>query len=174
MNEPPDFTRTLADLRAAFDRSFALPPEEGSGGSLVDAVDLRAGDDRYLVRMSDFSAMDRVDRVVPLPAQRKEFLGVAGVRGAVVPVYSLAALLGDGGAREDSTWVLLCQTPAHLGLSFNRFEGFRRIPSSEIGSDRGSGKHALGFASIDGTALPILDIRSILGEILGSRASGSP
>ena len=91
-----DTDRRLAELRESFDRGFALPPADAS----------RAGDAFLIVRAGDGAVRDlagraswawRVDRkIVPLPLQVPGLLGLAGLRGQLTPVFSLASLLGGG------------------------------------------------------------------------------
>jgi hypothetical protein len=119
-------TDRLAGLRAAFDGSFALPPAEAED-EFVDLLDLRVGGDAYAVRLVDVAALV-VDRPpTRLPGAVPELLGVVGVRGAVVPAFDLAALLGGTRSTQPPRWLLVAAGTPTLGLAVERLDGHLRL-----------------------------------------------
>jgi hypothetical protein len=112
----------LAELRAVFDESFAHPAvlPEDAGERLLT---IRIGAEGYALRLGEISGIQALRRVVPLPGGPEGFRGLAGIRGRLVAVYSLAALLGIRGAGEEN-WLVMTQGPEPIGLSFPAFEGF--------------------------------------------------
>jgi chemotaxis signal transduction protein len=122
-----------ADLARAFDSSFANPAR-----SVRDEVDdflmIRTGGDAYAVRVRDIAGLIADRKIVPLPTAEPAFLGIAGLRGGVVPVYSLAVLLGRALTAETPRWLLLVGTGAPLGLAFDQFDGHVRVPHADVSS----------------------------------------
>ncbi len=118
----PGIDAKLAELRSAFDESFAqaAAPLEDAGERLLA---IRIGDEGYALRLSEITGIQALRRVVPLPGGPEGFRGLAGIRGRLVAVYGLAALLGIRGAGEEN-WLVLTQGAEPIGLSFPAFEGF--------------------------------------------------
>lgn len=119
---PSGLDAKLAELRAAFDETFAVPPvlPEAPGERLLA---LRIGTEAYAVRLAEIASIQSQKRVVPLPGGPEGLRGLAGIRGRLVAVYSLASLLGIRGAGEEN-WLVLTQGAEPIGLSFPAFEGF--------------------------------------------------
>ena len=117
MTTTPSLEETLRDLRESFDQSFAIAPVvEGDG--LEDILAVRIAGDPYGLRMREIRGLVATRRVVPVPSRRPELLGVAGHRGAVVTVYSLAALLGYPVDVAPTPWLALVGESEPLGFGF--------------------------------------------------------
>jgi chemotaxis signal transduction protein len=121
-------------LRREFDGTFALPVRRG-GGDDDDLLAVRVGDTAYAVRLADVTGLAADRPVTPVPTTAPEFLGLVGLRGAVLPVWSLSALLGHGGDRAAPRWLLLAGgrggTPA-LALAFEHFDGHLRVRRDQL------------------------------------------
>ena len=123
-----------AALREAFDRSFALPPAQAAH-EVEDLLTLRVAGDPYAIRLGDIAGLVTGRKVVPVPAAAPGLLGIAGIRGGVVPVFGLESILGYGQASEEPNWMVLCGTEDPIALAFPEFEGFLRIPKSSLHAD---------------------------------------
>jgi chemotaxis signal transduction protein len=115
---------TLDDLRRAFDSAFASAPAPAL--ERVDLIALRAGARSYAVRVSDIAGVVRFGDVVPLPCGEPALLGLAAVHGMPLPVYDLAALLGDGAAQAPR-WMLLSTGAERVALAFDEIEEYLRV-----------------------------------------------
>jgi purine-binding chemotaxis protein CheW len=131
--EETPVTRAAA-LRRAFDRSFAEPPRAGT--EEVEALlTLRVGGDAYAVKLADITGLVADRKIVSLPSAAPGFLGIAGLRGSMVPVWSLGALLGCGPTRQAPRWLILVGDGASrqaVGLAFEQFDGHLTIPRSAL------------------------------------------
>jgi chemotaxis signal transduction protein len=102
---------------------------------LQAVVEVRVGEAIYTFAAEDVVQVMRDCVVTPVPSALASLLGVTGVRGAVVPVFSLAALTGIGrgqiNAREGDgivEWLLLCRCGAEVvGLACDDVVGFKRL-----------------------------------------------
>ena len=103
MNEAQLVESTAAALRQAFDLSFALSPPPASP-EVEDLLTLRVAGNPYAIRLRDIAGIVAGRKVVPVPAITPGLLGLAGIRGGVVPVFGLASILL---AREDASRLLL-------------------------------------------------------------------
>ena len=125
---------TVDALRREFDRSFAAPAGVGAEDTL-DLLALRVGGDPYAVRLADVTGLLVDRRLVPVPTNVPEFVGLIGLRGGVVPVWSLGALLGYGADRETPRWMMLIGERGSgqvLALAFERFDGHLRVPRARL------------------------------------------
>jgi chemotaxis signal transduction protein len=135
---PTSIASRAADFRHAFDKAFAVPRASSDGAAREDFLTIRIAGDGYAIRLGEIAGLVKGRRIVACPSDVPEFLGIAGVRGTLVSVYSLPALLGYSVGWEHSTGLLLCAaTPTEaiegsVGFAFPEFSGFVRALSSQI------------------------------------------
>jgi purine-binding chemotaxis protein CheW len=134
MNETPTAESTAAELRRAFDLSFALPPPQASQDA-CDLLAIRVAGDPYAIRLREIAGIAAGRRVIPVPSVTLDLLGLAGIRGEVVPVFGLSSILGYGQATGSPRWMILCGTEEPIALAFSDFEGYLRLPKSSLHAD---------------------------------------
>jgi purine-binding chemotaxis protein CheW len=120
-----------ADLRRAFDRTFSEPPARGAEDT-QSLLALRAGGGAYAVRLAEIAGLFADRTTVPLPSPVSEFLGVAGLRHGVVPVYSLGGLLGHAPGGDPPRWLIVARAAHPVAFAFERFEGHLRVSPSAV------------------------------------------
>ncbi|WP_432972246.1 chemotaxis protein CheW [Dactylosporangium sp. CA-233914] len=165
---PPEdrLARQLAGLRAEFDRSFADPPRTEVAGH-DDLLAIRAGGVRYALRLRQAAGLFPDRPVTRLPGPLGALLGVAGFRGAIVPVYDLAAVLGTRGtpAGDDlPRWLVLAAGSPPVALAFEALDGHLRIPSEGLVEEtEGHGPHGClrGIVPLPDGARPIIDVPAV-------------
>ncbi len=179
---PASLANRTADFRNAFDKAFALPRITGQDASGEDFLTIRIADDGYAVRLNEIAGLVKGRRIVACPRVVPEFQGVAGVRGKLVSVYSLAVLLGYGDGVGDAPWLLLCGARTaegaeeNIGFAFPEFLGFVRALPAQIhsASDRdapsGQSVRTAEFLRIGGEVRAIVAIRRLLKRCLGQTA----
>lgn len=126
-----DATERAAELRRAFDASFALPPPDERAVP-TRLLSLRLGSDRYALRLEDVAALVADRKIVPLETRIAEVLGLAGLRGALLPVYDLGALLGYGTLAAPPRWFVSLAGPEPLALAFAQLEGYLEAPADAL------------------------------------------
>ncbi len=170
-----DLGQAAAELRLAFDQSFARPPlqqRDGSEGLLVFGV---AGDS-YGMRVRELSGMVMPRKVVWLPTSCRDLLGIVAIRGAIVPVYSVAALLSYQ-QEDDARWLVTGGTGEPVGLAFSDFEGWLSVTRTEsyVSGQTGVARECISEVARDGDRpLPIVSIPKIIDGIMARAASGRP
>lgn len=119
----------LDTLRREFDQVFAEAPtsEEAPRESLIV---LGLGEATVALRLSEIKGLQALPPLMPLPASAPGLLGLAGVRGTLVPTYDLASLLGLGGGDRPRWMVLYGETLR--GLAFTEFRQHLHVLPSEI------------------------------------------
>jgi chemotaxis signal transduction protein len=155
-------------LRSAFDRAFSEPPTLAAA-STEDLLAIRVAGDSYALRVSELSGLVSNRKVVALPTRAPHLLGIAGVRGALVPVYALAGLLGYDVARSPGQWLALCGRQEPVALAFEELEGFLRVPSAHlhpVGVEL-SKQHVAEGVRVGGVTRRVIDTRSALEALQG-------
>jgi purine-binding chemotaxis protein CheW len=153
-----------AAMRAEFDRGFAEPRQ-------VERLDsdhllaLSVGGDPYALRMEEIASVAVDRRIVPLPGPLPEFAGIAGLRGAIVPVYDLARLLGypgDGRAR----WLAVLSA-APVAVAFAAFDGYIVRPGGSITFEAAGGdsRHVRVVARAADFVRPVISLASVVEAI---------
>ncbi len=127
MSDPePAPSRRAAELRHAFDAAFAQPTvasvETASEGFLLVRIDATG----YALRLSEIAGVFAGRKIVPLPSTLGEQLGLTAVRGAILPVYDLGALLGRARASAPRWLAVTASTPP-LALAFDALERHARV-----------------------------------------------
>jgi chemotaxis signal transduction protein len=167
MSEAPLIEKTAAELRQAFDLSFALPPPQASPG-VEDLLTFRVTGDPYAIRLYDIAGMVTGRKVVPVPAATLDLLGLAGLRGGIVPVFGLSSILGYGQAPDSPRWMILCGAEEPIALAFSDFEGHLRLPKSCLHADenlRATRQYVNQVASTDAGVRAVISIPLVVATI---------
>lgn len=162
---------SLELLRSEFDGSFALPLKE-SAPDLIDLLAIRVAGRPYALRVAEIGGVAAGRRVTSVPSPRPALAGLVSVRGALVAVFDLAALLGmPASAGGSARWVALCGEDAGLALAFDEFEGHLRLPAAALRAHESKGagfvEHVVGG---EAELRPIASIPRIVESV--SRRTG--
>ncbi len=153
----------LAALRWAFDSAFVLPPRIPVSAEAVLAV--RVGNQPFIIRVADLAGLRTGLSIETLPSAMPEFLGVANLRGTIVPVYDLAALLGHERSSKPR-WFALAAGAGLTALAFDAFEAHLRLEAAPvIDADAVEGTRLRGAVRIDGIVRRVIHIPGVLTTI---------
>lgn len=122
----------VAALRYAFDRERAVAFSVATEQPTESLLAIRVSRDAYAILVNEISGVATGKKIVAIRGPISGFLGLAAVRGALVPVYSLAGLLGYPAEEEQARWLALCGRDEPLGLAFGEFEGYLRVPAEQL------------------------------------------
>jgi purine-binding chemotaxis protein CheW len=165
----------LDELRDSFDSSFTRPPppRQEPGEALLR---LRVGGAPLAVRLGHLSGLHLMPRLVRLPGGPASLLGLAGLRGQLIAVHDLTALLGLQSG-EPPRWLLLAGGSRRVGLAAAGFEGqLRATPEQMRMGDGSSAAHPLLSTRVvlpDVPPLPVLDVESLVGRLLEEASAPS-
>lgn len=160
-----------AALRAEFDHGFAAATS-APHGSLVELLAIRVAGRAYALRLSEVGliAVDR--RIACLPSPLPALGGLCTVRGLLMAVYDLGAILGHA-RTANPRWLMLASRSEPVALAFEAFEGQFRVEATQIAMParpadptQVSGRalvHPL--MGIDGPARPIVDVAAVMAAI---------
>ncbi len=164
-----------ARLRRDFDLTFAEPARLAQADAEV-LLALRVAGEGYAVRLAAVAGLF-VDRgIVPLPGTGPELLGIAGLRGGLVAVYDLGALLGYPRS-ESPRWLALLRSGSTVGLAFEELDGTLRVAPQDLSPAAGPAHGGLVREVVRaGSVLrPVVDVASVLETIKRlARRGGSP
>ena len=158
-------TKRAAELRLAFDRAFAEPPRIDTT-SKEDLLAIRVGAQAYAMRLSEISGLFADKKITPVPGSHAALRGLAGFRGALVPVYDLQTLLGHPNT-ETPRWLVIAAA-APIALVFAGFDGQLRVSRDAIvpqPSRPETRSYARDFVGNDDFVGPILHLPSVLEAI---------
>jgi chemotaxis signal transduction protein len=158
----------VAGLRRAFDQVFASTYAERSQEQ-ESLLALRIEGDLYGLNVREIAGVAVAGRLVPLPSQSPGLLGLTGIRGAVVPVYSLAVLMGYPRVGETLGWLALSGAKDPLALALGEFDGYVRVPKTALHvPDRDARKHVHQFAQLGDVVRAIISVASVVSAIQGA------
>ena len=166
-------TGRAAEMRLAFDRGFADPIRFDTAAT-ESLLAIRVGTQACAIRLSEITGLFADRRITRVPGGGAALLGIAGFRGAIVPVYSLQALLGqtaDASGPRGPRWLVIA-VAAPVALAFEAFEGQLRVLPDAIlprQSRPEMKSYAEEFVQTQTIVRPIMHLASILGAIKAPR-----
>jgi chemotaxis signal transduction protein len=156
----------LQELRTSFDQTFAVAPR-AEAEPLISLISVRVINKPFVLRSEHITAIVKPTRITPFPSSIPESIGVAGIRGVLVPVFHLAPFLGLECPIGAVHWIVLANRESPIGFAFDEFEGQVEVSKSGLYFDekgRGSGPSKL-LARIGLSVRPLIDIPQIVEEI---------
>jgi chemotaxis signal transduction protein len=166
MNPSAAHMMTAEQLRRAFDEAFTRAPEERASDD-EDVLAVRLGNDPYAIRLIDIAGVHLGQKVVPLPSPMSELSGVAALRGVLVPIYDLAALLGYP-ATSGQRGFVLARVQRPVGFACGVPERLVRLPRSAFAGAADAQEqrpHLSGLVRVYDTLRPVIDIASIVQTV---------
>ena len=172
-----DVALKFEDLRRSFDLSFQQPLVERAQ-ELVHLLIVRIGSARFALKVADLAGLARAQTVVPIPGSDFGLLGIAGLKGRMVAVYSLAAMIGSTElSTEQNRWLVLCRCEKEIALAFTAVTGTMMVPRTELSPvSPGAPPHATDAVGSGSSQLWLLNVSSIAGNLVkktGTPASGA-
>ena len=166
-DQAADAARRLAQLRRDFDQAFAAP-HEVEVEDVENLLAIRLQEEAYGLSTREITAVERAGSIVPLPSRSQGLIGIVGHRGAILPVYGLASLLGYDRSREAPRWLVVCGKRESLALAVGALEGYVQVAKGNFHPpDREARKYVHRFARVGDAVRAIVSVPSILEAIQG-------
>lgn len=161
----PAGPEVLNALRRAFDEAFAAPVVH-QAADLATLIAIRVAGQPFALRATEIAALAKSRRILPVPSRVPQLLGLAGIRGVLVPVYDLAAILGLPRANEPQ-WFVLTERDAQLALAVEEIERLVEIRKTDLVADppSSSGGHVRQLARIGEETRAVIDIPAVVETI---------
>jgi chemotaxis signal transduction protein len=163
-----------AELRLAFDRVFAEPISLDTAFK-EDFLAIRIDTQAFAIRLSEISGLFADKTITAVPGSHAALCGIAGFRGAIVPVYDLQILLGHSSTSTPRWLVIAAAAP--VALAFASFDGQLRVAQDAILSQpsrpefRGYAREFVRTRDFFG---PIMHLPSLLDAINTQRLEPAP
>ncbi|HVK69136.1 MAG TPA: chemotaxis protein CheW, partial [Polyangium sp.] len=171
--------RHVAELRHAFDASFAAPPRNAEqSGELVLAI--QAGGQGYAIRLSDIDGVHECRKVVPLPGSPPGLLGITGIRGRLFAVHALGSLLGLPTWHEKPRWLLIAGGAEPVAIGVASIEACLEVSPAHLLpalATKDGEKHIREIVTLAGQARGVLVLESLVAiakQRAGERREGEP
>ncbi|MCA0201796.1 MAG: chemotaxis protein CheW, partial [Proteobacteria bacterium] len=121
---------TLAEaLRADFDAAFIRAPEQKIE-RMADLLGITLFGAAYALKLQDVAGLYAGKKIARVPGSKPGLLGIAGFRGAILPVYDLAALIGLP-ASVRPKWLAVAKS-GDIAIAFDSFDGHLRVPEAAV------------------------------------------
>jgi purine-binding chemotaxis protein CheW len=150
----------LSALRAAFDAQYAeAPAAEAEPGEALVAI--RVAGEHAAFRLTELAGLQPAPRLMWVPGGPPAWRGLAGIRGRLVPVFDLAALLGLESGVEAASWLAIGRGEPACAFAIQAVEGLVRLPRHAVGP--GTGHVAMPeTATHAGRVLGVLDAAALI------------
>jgi chemotaxis signal transduction protein len=166
---------TAAALRRLFDEGFSTP-----AASTAERVEglfaIRVAGDPYALRLSQIAGLHVDLKIVPVPSPVAQLLGIVGIRGAMAPIYDLAALLNYPPAASPR-WIVFARAPQRVGFAFETFESHLQVSQETLERGEGdvlgtgvNGVHVRGAVRAAGALRPIIHLDSVVAMLRDKRS----
>lgn len=162
-----DLAARARALAAAFDGAFA-EPERARDEAPEAALAVRTGGRPYVVMMTGLASVARRGKIGPLPGGPPSQLGLTGIGGVVVVVFSLPSVLGHEVPPSDLEWLVVAGGQRALALAFEQLDGQITVPRASISqAPTGLQRHVVGLVQLEDepTPRPVLDMASVLLQL---------
>ena len=162
-----------AALRRDFDQAFAKAARVDATAR-EDLLAIRVGAQPYAIRLSEIAGLFAGKTITRVPGGAAALRGIAGFRGALLPVYDLSALLGHGGA-EAPRWLVIAAA-APVALAFETFKGQLRVAPDDIlppAPRPDLPSHTRGVVQTKNFVGPILHLAAALGVLKANEPAAS-
>jgi purine-binding chemotaxis protein CheW len=135
----------------------------------------------YALSADDVVEVMRVPAVARVPQSPRALLGIANLRGSVLPVASLRGLLGfEEAAVESTARAIVLEVGARVALVVDAVDGLVsiapedvQVAQAELGAESGERLKGSFQTGTDGHAAKILDIAGLLAAAFAQRAISS-
>ncbi|MFT3907166.1 MAG: chemotaxis protein CheW [Steroidobacteraceae bacterium] len=146
-------------------------PEQSSGQEWV-GVALRMAGELYLVAREEAREVLGVPAALTrVPGARGWILGIANVRGQLIPIIDLRQFLGGGvtPASRNTRIVIVNHREIPAGLLVDEVLGFRRFPENEFVTEVPAtivpcGRYLAGSFRSAGEQWPVLNLRALIED----------
>jgi purine-binding chemotaxis protein CheW len=173
IDETASLIGRAAELRLAFDRSFAAPLA-AEAMATEDFLAVRIGVEACALRLGEITGLQAGKKITRLPGSDPALLGIAGFRGTILPVYSLGALLGRPSA-EAPRWLAVA-AGAPVALGFEAFQGHLRVACDAVLPRQATERrfYARDYVRAQSLVRPIIDLPSVVAAIEIRRSDAAP
>jgi purine-binding chemotaxis protein CheW len=124
-------------------------------------VRVRIGGEQYAFGVHEVLGVADVADVAPVPGAAAGVLGVSKVRGQILPVVDLGAILGVPGGRQAGRLVITEQQGGRVGFAVDELQDVCELP---VPSEGAESPYLEGAALVDGALIGMVDVAAVLAS----------
>ena len=144
-------------------------PAEMRADTQFEFITFSAGGQNYCLEITQIREIRRWTPVTALPHTPKDVLGVMNLRGAVIPIFDLAARFGLGStpANERNVVIVAAMEGTTIGLRVESVSEILSVEKSAIQETPDIKSEAtrhsiLGMISVDDTMVRVVNLEAVL------------
>jgi chemotaxis signal transduction protein len=155
----------VAELRSAFDRTFQVAYQRKTK-DVEPMIAFRTAGAALAVSAKHITEVIKRGFILPVPSVVSELLGVAVVRGMLVPVFNLATLLELPPSGEPQ-WFMLTNRETPVAFAFDGLEGRVEVERAHLYAEEASSrrKHIHQLAEVGSVVRAVIDVSSLMESI---------
>jgi purine-binding chemotaxis protein CheW len=125
-------------------------------------VRMRVGGEQFALPVEHVREIARLGAISPVPGAGNVVLGVRNLRGQVLPVFDLAALLGVAGGGRPARVVVAEEGGQRAGLAIDAVTDVAGLPDANRDTDS---EFLSGTALADGDPVGVIDVARLFAAL---------
>ena len=125
-------------------------------------VRVRVADEDYALPVTDVLEVADIGDVTPVPGAVQAVLGLKNLRGTVITVVDLAAVMDLSATQPRQRIVVAEEGGRHVALAVDSVVGVESVPKP---SETVESRHLVGAALVDGSLVGVIDVKSVLDQL---------
>jgi purine-binding chemotaxis protein CheW len=125
-------------------------------------VRVRVADEDYALPVTDVLEVADIGDITPVPGSHNAVLGLKNLRGTVITVVDLAAVMQLSAIEPRQRVVVAEEGGRHVALAVDSVAGVEPVPKP---SETVESPHLVGAALIDGSLVGVIDVKSVLDQL---------
>jgi chemotaxis signal transduction protein len=131
----------------------------------TEHVRVRVGEESYALPVESVLEVGAIGAPTPVPGAPRGVLGIWNLRGQVLPVLELAALLGIEAPGTPARMIVAEAGDRRAALAVDAITEVGPLPAA---TEPSSKEHLTAAALIDGELVGVVEVESLLGRIGGT------
>jgi purine-binding chemotaxis protein CheW len=125
-------------------------------------VRVRVADEDYALPVTDVLEVADIGDITPVPGARNAVIGLKNLRGTVITVVDLAAVMELAAMQPRQRIVVAEEGGRHVALAVDSVVGVEPVPKP---SETVESPHLVGAALIDGGLVGVIDVKAVLDQL---------
>jgi purine-binding chemotaxis protein CheW len=125
-------------------------------------VRVRVADEDYALPVTDVLEVADIGDITPVPGALNAVIGLKNLRGTVITVVDLAAVMELSAIEQRQRIVVAEQGGRQVALAVDSVVGVESVPTP---SETVESPHLVGAALIDGSLVGVIDVKSVLDQL---------
>lgn len=161
---------TLENLKNTFNYVFTNPVSNLINIEKENFISIYIFQKQFALKISELKGIELGKKILSIPSEDKSLLGISVSQGQVIPIFSLAMILGIQKGSEKENAFIICGENEQAGFAFTKLGDSRQILKKNImpiqDPESVITTFMVHFETMYLPALPILNVLTILDSIM--------